>query len=164
MTDSADIARMDRYAALIASQSVSPQHARKIKRSRVPATQNPRTASDLGPTLAAFRKRAGLSQSKLAERADYDHSFVCRIERGTRGAARDTVNEFAIALNLNEHDKDALLAAAGFIPRDIMSLLTDEPVIGEVLTLLRDAAISDERKDALRQQLTLSMRMARMVG
>jgi hypothetical protein len=48
-----------------------------------------------------------------------------------------------------------LLAAAGFLPRDVTSLLASEPVIGEVLDLLQDESVPMEARENFRQVLKL---------
>ena len=48
-----------------------------------------------------------------------------------------------------------LLAAAGFLPRDVSSLLSDEPVLGEVLDLLQNDSVPAEYRDNIRQVLRL---------
>lgn len=64
--------------------------------------------------LRRYRHRAGLSQSKLAERADLDHSYVSRLECGARTPSRAVVERLADVLGLSPHERDELLTAAGF--------------------------------------------------
>ena len=118
---------------------------------------------EFGVQLKAFRESRGVSQSKLAERADFDHSYVSRLESGARMPTRDAVEKLARALDLGRPEQDALLAAAGFLPRDIVSLLSDEPVIGEVLDVLQNEAVPPEYRDSIRQQLRLLAEQARFV-
>ena len=94
--------------------------------------------ADFGGLLKAMREARRISQSKLAERADFDHSYVSRLESGARMPTRDAVERLASALTLAQSEEDGLLAAAGFLPRDVSSLLSDEPVLGEVLDLLQN--------------------------
>jgi transcriptional regulator with XRE-family HTH domain len=37
----------------------------------------------LGETIRSHRKKAGLTQEKLAEKADLHHNFIGAVERGT---------------------------------------------------------------------------------
>jgi hypothetical protein len=74
---------------------------------------------------------------------------------------REAVERLARALALSELEEDALLAAAGFLPRDVASLLSDEPAIGEVLDLLQDDAVPIEYRDNMRQVLRLLAEQAR---
>jgi transcriptional regulator with XRE-family HTH domain len=118
--------------------------------------------SEFGGLLRTMRERNGVSQSKLAERADFDHSYVSRLESGARMPARDAVDRLGEALSLERGQMDSLLAAAGFLPRDVSSLLSNEPVIGEVLDLLQDEAVPTEYRDNVRAMLHLLTQQARM--
>lgn len=117
--------------------------------------------TDFGAMLRSLRERQGVSQSKLAERAEFDHSYVSRLESGARMPAREAVDRLGEALNLEQQQLDSLLAAAGFLPRDVSSLLSSEPVIGEVLDLLQDEAVPSEYRDNMREVLRLLARQAR---
>jgi transcriptional regulator with XRE-family HTH domain len=118
--------------------------------------------AEFGGLLKGFRERRNVSQSKLAERADFDHSYVSRLESGARMPTRDAVDRLGHALGLTQAEVDALLAAAGFLPRDVNSLLSSEPVIGEVLDLLQDEAVPTEYRESLRQVLRLLAQQARL--
>ncbi len=117
---------------------------------------------EFGVQLKAQREARRVSQSKLAERADFDHSYVSRLESGARMPTRDAVERLAGALLLSQPEEDGLLAAAGFLPRDITSLLSDEPALGEVLDLLQDDAVPAEYRDNMRQVLRLLAEQARL--
>ena len=108
-----------------------------------------------------MREKRNVSQSKLAERADFDHSYVSRLESGARMPTREAVDRLGHALNLEQQQLDSMLAAAGFLPRDVSSLLSAEPVIGEVLDLLQDEAVPSEYRDSMRQMLHLLTQQAR---
>jgi transcriptional regulator with XRE-family HTH domain len=118
-------------------------------------------SAEFGVLLKGVREGRRVSQSKLAERADFDHSYVSRLESGARMPTRDAVERLAQALELTPHEQDALLAAAGFLPRDVASLLSDEPAIGEVLDLLQNDAVPVEYRDNMRQVLRLLAEQAR---
>ena len=120
-----------------------------------------RNGTEFGTLLKNLREKRVVSQSKLAERADFDHSYVSRLESGARMPTRDAVERLAEALNLEQVQLDSLLAAAGFLPRDVTSLLTNEPVIGEVLDFLQDEAVPSEFRDNMRQVLQLLAKQAR---
>lgn len=120
------------------------------------------TFNEFGALLKALRERRAISQSKLAERAAFDHSYVSRLESGTRMPTRDAVDRLGAALDLSQAELDALLAAAGFLPRDVTSLLSSEPVIGEVLDLLQDEAVPTEYRENMRQVLRLLAQQARL--
>ncbi|MFL5761715.1 MAG: helix-turn-helix domain-containing protein [Thermomicrobiales bacterium] len=117
---------------------------------------------DFGVKLKRFREARGVSQSKLAERADFDHSYVSRLESGARMPTREAVDRLGQAMKLSQVELDALLASAGFLPRDVTSLLSSEPVIGEVLVLLQDEAVPVEYRENMRQVLRLLAAQARM--
>lgn len=106
-----------------------------------------------GVALRQLRIERRVSQSKLAERAGFDHSYVSRLESGARTPTRESVTQLAAALMLNPHDTDRLLASAGFLSRDTVALLADEPEVARVLHLLADASVSVVIRDAIRTQL-----------
>ena len=117
--------------------------------------------TEFGTLLKSQREKRGVSQSKLAERAEFDHSYVSRLESGARMPTREAVDRLGEALGLEQNQLDSLLAAAGFLPRDVSSLLSNEPVIGEVLDLLQDEAVPSEYRDNMRQVLQLLAQQAR---
>jgi transcriptional regulator with XRE-family HTH domain len=119
---------------------------------------------EFGGLLKRCREARGVSQSKLAERAGFDHSYVSRLESGARTPTRDAVDRLGEALTLNQVERDALLAAAGFLPRDVSSLLSSEPVIGEVLDLLQDEDVPQEYRENIRQVLRLLAEQVRFVS
>ena len=72
------------------------------------------TAS-FGGLLRAFRKRAKLTQTQLAERAELGERTVGGMERGEDerlNPSADTLNRLATALELSESERAELLAAA----------------------------------------------------
>ncbi|MGC4107011.1 MAG: helix-turn-helix transcriptional regulator [Thermomicrobiales bacterium] len=116
-----------------------------------------------GPVLKRFREARRVSQSKLAERAGFDHSYVSRLESGARTPTRDAVEQLAQALGLERVQQDELLASAGFLPREVSSLLSGEPEITEVLGLLQNADVPQEYRDSMRQVLRLLAQQAKLV-
>lgn len=110
--------------------------------------------------LRELRDRRRLSQSRLAEAAGFDHSYVSRLESGSRMPTRDAVTRLADAMSLEESDRDALLASAGFMPGRIESLFANEPVLSEVLGLLQDRQIPAEVRDDVRHMISLLVRQA----
>lgn len=52
----------------------------------------------LGEAIRARRKKAGLSQEKLAERADLSTVFISRVERGKESPSVDSLVKIARAL------------------------------------------------------------------
>lgn len=122
-----------------------------------------RAGGGFGVTLKRFREDRRVSQSKLAERAGFDHSYVSRLESSARTPTRDAVVQLAQALDLIELNQDELLASAGFLPREVSSLLSGEPEITEVLGLLQNDDVPEAYRDSMRQVLRLLAEQARHV-
>lgn len=121
------------------------------------------TDVQFGLTLKKFREGRRVSQSKLAERAGFDHSYVSRLESGARTPTRDAVQHLSHALELERVQQDELLASAGFLPREVSSLLSGEPEITEVLALLQNANVPQAYRDSMRQVLRVLAEQARLV-
>lgn len=94
--------------------------------------------SAFAPTLKAMREGRGLSQSKLAKRAEVSHSYVSRLESGERNPTREAVDRLAAALRLDDEERDDLMLAAGFASG------TAPVAMGEVLAIL-DRAMAEVR-------------------
>ena len=84
--------------------------------------------------LAALRTKRGLSQSQLAELAEYDASLVQRMESGTRNPSRTAVISLGIALGLTPKIIDALLILAGYVPQRPGFTRPAEQAIRQALT------------------------------
>jgi transcriptional regulator with XRE-family HTH domain len=54
----------------------------------------------LGEAIRAQRKRAGLSQEKLAERSDLSTVFISRVERAKESPTVDSLVKIATALRV----------------------------------------------------------------
>jgi transcriptional regulator with XRE-family HTH domain len=121
------------------------------------------TFDGFGKVLKRFREVRRVSQSKLAERAGFDHSYVSRLESGARTPTRDAVEQLSRALELDRVQQDELLAAAGFLPREVSSLLAGEPEITEVLGLLQNDEVPEAYRDSMRQVLRLLAEQAKLV-
>ena len=118
------------------------------------------TSGSFAVALRQCRELQRLSQSRLAAAAGFDHSYVSRLESGTRTPTRDAVVKLGEALALDDIQADALLAAAGFMPERIENLLSAEPVVGEMLGILQNRAIPDDVRDDLRTAISLLIRQA----
>ena len=116
-----------------------------------------------GVTLKRFREVRRVSQSKLAERAGFDHSYVSRLESGARTPTRDAVQQLADAMDLERLQQDELLASAGFLPQEVSSLLSSEPEITDVLALLQNSQMPDDYRQTMRQVLRVIADQARLV-
>lgn len=110
--------------------------------------------------LRKTRERQRLSQSRLAAAAGFDHSYVSRLESGTRTPTRDAVSKLGEALMLDAIETDALLASAGFMPDRIENLLAAEPVVGEVLGILQNGGVPEDVREDLRAAISLLIRQA----
>lgn len=119
-----------------------------------------RQSNGFAGLLRDMRDRRRLSQSRLAEAAGFDHSYVSRLESGNRMPTRDAVLKLGDAMALEESERDALLASAGFMPGRIESLFANEPVLSEVLGLLQDGSVPDEVRDDVRRMISLLVRQA----
>ena len=66
--------------------------------------------------VTATRKRLGMSQTKLADQAKYDHSYVSRLENGQRTPTIRAVRRINDALGIEPDSKEAMqmMNAAGF--------------------------------------------------
>jgi transcriptional regulator with XRE-family HTH domain len=118
---------------------------------------------DFGNLLKSLREKAGVSQSKLAERAGFDHSYVSRLESGARMPTREAVDRLGEAMQLDASALDMLRAAAGFLPRDVSSLLSAEPALGQVLEMLQDESVPSEYRESMRSMLRVMVQQARQV-
>lgn len=116
-----------------------------------------------GGVLKDFREGRRVSQSKLAARAGFDHSYVSRLESGARTPTREAVDLLAGALELDGPQHDELLVSAGFLPREISSLLAGEPEITEVLNLLQNGDVPEPYRASMRQVLRSLADQARLV-
>lgn len=68
-------------------------------------------------TLRDERAKQQLSQSQLADRAGFDHSYVSRLEKGERSPKVESIKRLAIALGYDEDsdDTERLMSAAGYL-------------------------------------------------
>jgi transcriptional regulator with XRE-family HTH domain len=121
--------------------------------------------SNFAATLRQAREAQGLSQSRLAARAGYDHSYVSRLESDSRSPTRDAVLNLASAMGLDEYRRDRLLASAGFLPVRVENLLASEPVVSEAFTVLSDGSLPRDVREDLRDAIRMALRQAqRAVG
>lgn len=121
------------------------------------------SGTEFGNLLRTLREKHGVSQSKLAERADFDHSYVSRLESGARMPTREAVDRLGSAMQLDQASLDTLLASAGFLPKDVTSLLSAEPALGQVLEMLQDETVPTEYRESMRTMLRVMVEQARQV-
>lgn len=112
--------------------------------------------------LKLYRDSSRVSQSRLAEIAGFDHSYVSRLESGNRTPTREAVAKLAAALDLEPERRDNLLAAAGYMPQRVESLLAGEPVLSQVLQLLQRHDIPEAVRGNVRQMLELVVQQAEL--
>lgn len=74
------------------------------------------TQTAFGAALKQARIQRGMSQERLAEHADISHSYLSRLECGTRNPTRETVLALTAALGCDDLETDELLVASGFTP------------------------------------------------
>ena len=58
----------------------------------------------VGETIRAYRKQAGLTQEKLAEKADLHHNFIGEVERGNMEISLGSLLKIAKALRVQVRD------------------------------------------------------------
>ena len=58
----------------------------------------------MGETIRAFRKQSGLTQEKLAEKADLHHNFIGEVERGNMEVSLGSLLKIAKALGVRVRD------------------------------------------------------------
>lgn len=113
-----------------------------------------------GRTLATIRhsRTPYLSQSRLAEAAGFDHSYISRCETGTREPSRAAVMAIATALQATPDERDRLLEAGGF---KALGGVDTDPLAAELDAMLRDPALPDMTKHMLRASVEAAMWLAR---
>lgn len=94
------------------------------------------TTKPFGWWLAHHRSVARLSQTQLAKKCGFDHSYVSRLESGSRTPTRDAVDRLVNELDLDLYDRTRFIAAAGFMPAG--SNVVTRPLLVELDLLLND--------------------------
>ena len=67
-------------------------------------SQRPYYRRIVGETIRTYRKRASLTQEKLAERADLHHNFIGEVERGNMEISLGSLLKIAKALGVRGRD------------------------------------------------------------
>ena len=94
------------------------------------------TTKPFGWWLAHHRSAAKLSQTQLAKKCGFDHSYVSRLESGSRTPTRDAVDRLVNELDLDRYDRTRFIAAAGFMPAG--SSVVTRPLLVDLDVLLND--------------------------
>jgi transcriptional regulator with XRE-family HTH domain len=68
------------------------------------AVQRPRYRKVFGEAIRGYRKRAGLTQEKLAELAGMHHNFIGEVERGNMECSLTSMVKIAKALDVRVSD------------------------------------------------------------
>ncbi len=63
-------------------------------------SKNRQLPKKFGTTVRTLRKKAGLTQLKLAERADLALTYVGEIERGEKVVSLETISQLGTALSM----------------------------------------------------------------
>jgi transcriptional regulator with XRE-family HTH domain len=67
----------------------------------------PQHRRTLGESVRKYRKQAGLSQEKLAEKASLSTVFISQLERGVENISMDSLARIAKALRIRVNDLTA---------------------------------------------------------
>lgn len=93
------------------------------------------TPTPFSEKLKFIRIEKGISQAAAAEGADFDKSYVSRLESGERKPTRDSIMYLSESLGLTADETDQLLMSAQFMPVQPNSLL-HEPKLAQIDDLL----------------------------
>ena len=58
----------------------------------------------MGETIRSYRRKAGLTQERLAEKADLHHNFIGEVERGNMEASLSSLLKISKALGVRVRD------------------------------------------------------------
>ena len=110
------------------------------------------TAEAFGEYLRGLRKRAGLSQRDLAQRAGIDFTYLSKIENGrVDPPAEETMRALAHAVGA---DADELLARARKMPRDLKQLVAQgSPEKAMLLRRIAQTPMTPERVQRMLRML-----------
>ena len=102
-----------------------------------------------GDVLLRVRERKGMTQSKLAQLANIDHSYVSRLEGNAREPSSDMVHVLARAMEADPREGDELHLAAGSLPPGMSRF----PELVDLLLWLQDPGTPDDKRQAVRRML-----------
>lgn len=92
----------------------------------------------------AIRLQHNLSMSQLAQIIGLDHSYVSRIESGSRKPSQEVLEHMADRLQLNEMETQRLLISAGYISDILQKAFTNLPeFLQNTLHEAHQLAVSD---------------------
>jgi len=117
-----------------------------------------------GPVLKRVRERAGCTQLALARQIGCDHSYISRLEAGTRKPSLAFCEIATSALKLDDETANALYHAAGFLYfRYDQSILNDSD-LRALASFLSNEDIEEELRNELRDDVRLHLRAAVMAS
>lgn len=104
-------------------------------------------AVKVGSAVRAYRKRNGLTISRLADMADIDAGFLSHVERGTRMASLPMIASLADALGIS---LSQLFKNASSAPKDLKGITAsaDRELIAQLKNLFQTKK-GAEREDML---------------
>lgn len=94
-------------------------------------------------TLRELRESRGISQLRLAKLVEVDHSYLSRLEHGSRAPSAALLHRIADALALSPEERHQLFASAGFPiapqPQSLLDALDQlQLLVNQILALLSD--------------------------
>lgn len=111
--------------------------------------------------LTTYRTARRISQSRLADRAGFDHSWPSRLEAAQRRPSLDTVERLTRALDLTPDETDRLRVAAGFVPLHHPALPELDPLVRVIADALDEGGgLSEAARERLRAALTAVLALA----
>ncbi len=72
----------------------------------------------VGANLRRFRTALGMSQSRLAERADLNRSYLSMVENGRRNISLDNLVSLALALGIEPVELLTIVEEAAVVPAE----------------------------------------------
>ena len=115
------------------------------------------TEVEFARLLRHLRNERGWSKAQLANRAGLDPSSITRFEQGSRAPERDTVLQLAAGMALPMHDRDSLLAAAGF-----RSELWDDPLLVELSQVLAEESLPAAARSEVQSVIRMAIAYCRL--
>jgi transcriptional regulator with XRE-family HTH domain len=96
-----------------------------------------------GQHLRSIRQEKHISQRVLAEQIGVDFTYLSKIEQGhMKPPSEVVIRKIARALDTNA---DTLMNLAGKVPSDLKATLYDNPLLSELLRVLSERRLPDEK-------------------
>lgn len=110
-------------------------------------------ATQFATTLRRLRRERMISQTQLANRASFDHSYLSRLEAGNREPSRDTVSRLGDAMQLADIERSMLFASAGFTTSGDPLRFTSDPELMALAEILWDERLDVGHREQIRHCL-----------